>query len=166
MCNGASLILCQYSTLQSVPIKKWALARMRYSKRWTSYTCMLVFDFSTESKQLLLLELRLKFNKHFKIYKSSPVLPHGFTHPFPLPQTHLCIPAHLFADLFALQLCNYILMKNSLEKENKIILKTDDCSYQLPCAAAQTLQSIQKSTLALVATPASDLVALNTVFSL
>lgn len=52
----------------------------------------------------------------------------------------------MFADLFTVQLYNYILLKNSLEKEKKkdIIFKTDYFSYLAHSAAAQTPQSTQK----------------------
>lgn len=50
--KGAGLILRQYSPAQSSPIKISELVKIKYLKRWIRSTCILVFYFSTESKQM------------------------------------------------------------------------------------------------------------------
>lgn len=105
--NWAGLILCQYSTVQLGPIKIPVLVRSKYLKRWTSYTCILIFYFSTESKQMFFLELRLKFNKYFKMVlhlkqqSCTPPLLHSFilipTNPFLNTSTFVCWSVHCAA---------------------------------------------------------------------
>jgi len=64
----------------------------------------------------------------------------------------------LFADLFTAQLYNCLLLKNSPEKEKKMIFKTDYFSYLVPRAAAQTPQCPHnRATSLLVAAPAHRL---------
>lgn len=64
--TGAGMILCQHSIFQLHSIMP-VLVRMQYLKTITRYICILVLHFSTENKQMFLSELKLKFNKYFKM---------------------------------------------------------------------------------------------------
>lgn len=152
--NGAGLILRQYSMVQLSPVKIPVLVRLKYFKRWMSHTCILRFYFSTESKQMFLLELRLKFNKYFK------VVFHLKQQSCPPPQLHSFIPIptkpFLYTSTFvcwsvqcaAVQLDSAEKQPKKRRKKKKYFQDRVLFLSGLLCSCTNTIVHIKKSNLA------------------